>query len=325
MSGLKLLFMGTPAFAVPALELLYRSKHNLLAVITQPDRVSGRGCQAVNFSAVKNWALDNDLEIYQPEKLSDENFLIWLAEKQPDLIVTVAFGRLLNRFLLQIPPLGCINLHASYLPAYRGAAPIHRAIMEGSLYSGVSIIDLTEELDGGDLYDQAQEPIYHDDTAGLLHDRLATSGANLLLKTVNALAVGSAVKKPQNADLATYAHPLTPSDEIIDWNLNAEQIHNHIRGLNPWPGAYTTFKGRRIKIWTSKLLKADLQEAKAVPPGTVSKVGMDSIEVVTGKGPLTIIDLQPAGKNPMDAAAFCCGYRLQPGDRLGDEQVFDKG
>jgi methionyl-tRNA formyltransferase len=317
MPGLRLLFMGTPAFALPALELLHRSAHKISAVVTQPDRISGRG-QIINYSAVKKWTLSNVMEIYQPEKLSEESFIAWLGKMQPDLIVTVAFGRLLNSCLLQTPPLGCINLHASYLPAYRGAAPIHRAIMEGSHFSGVSIIDLTEELDGGDIYDQKQEPIYPDDTAGLLHDRLAVSGASLLLKTVNALADGSAVKKPQDPALVSYAPPLVPLDEIIDWNLKAEEIHNRIRGLNPWPGAYTTFRGRRLKIWKSKLAEASRQDERVVATGTVYRVNVGSIDVVTGEGLLTLVDLQPAGKKTMDASAFCCGYQLKPGDRLGD-------
>jgi len=309
--------MGTPAFALPALDLLNSSPHNIAAIVTQPDRLSGRG-QVLSYSAVKKWAVSNSIKTFQPEKLSEALFLSCLDDLKPDLIVTVAFGRLLSKYLLETPPLGCINLHASYLPAYRGAAPIHRAVIEGAEYSGVSIIDLTEELDGGDVYFQEKVAIRPDDTAGMLHDNLAASGASLLLKTINALAEGTAVKIPQDSALATYAPPLSPSDEMIDWKHRATEIHNRIRGLNPWPGAYTTFRGNRVKVWKSAMT-GDQAEVKIIAaPGTILSFGDGTIEVAAGLGSLNLIDLQPAGKKQMAAAAFCCGYRLEPGDRLGD-------
>lgn len=310
--------MGTPAFALPTLDLLNSSPHNIAAIVTQPDRLSGRG-QVLSYSAVKKWAVSNSIETYQPEKLSKDDFLCWLDHLKPDLIVTVAFGRLLPSLLLETPPFGCINLHASYLPAYRGAAPIHRAVIEGAEYSGVSIIDLTEELDGGDVYFQEKMAIKPDDTAGLLHDRLAASGAALLLKTINALADGSAVKTPQDRTHVTYAPPLSPVDEVLDWNLSASELHNRIRGLNPWPGAYTTFRSKRVKVWKSMLSDADDQKNYHGTPGTVLSVEKGTLEIATGKGSLFLVDLQPAGKKPMQATSFCCGYRIEPGDRLGVE------
>lgn len=318
MNSLKLLFMGTPAFALPALELLHNSAHTLAAVVTQPDRLSGRG-QVLSYSAVKKWTINNCIETFQPEKLSKDAFLCWLDNLKPDLITTVAFGRMLSRQLLENPPLGCINLHASYLPAYRGAAPIHRAVIEGAEFSGVSIIDLTEELDGGDVYAQEKVAIGPDDTAGILHDRLAVKGASLLLKTINALADGSAVKTPQNRALVTYAPPLGPVDEVLDWNLSAVKLHNRIRGLSPWPGAHTTLRGKRVKIWESMLATATDQFSSRVIPGTILSVGKGSLEVATGQGSLFLTSLQPAGKKQMQAGSFCCGYRIEPGDRLGDE------
>lgn len=309
--------MGTPAFALPALDLLNSSPHNIAAIVTQPDRLSGRG-QVLRYSAVKKWAVSNCIETFQPKKMSDDLFLSWLDDLKPDLIVTVAFGRLLSKYLLETPPLGCINLHASYLPAYRGAAPIHRAVIEGAEYSGVSIIDLTEELDGGDVYFQEKVAISPDDTAGMLHDNLAASGASLLLKTINALAEGTAVKTPQDYTLVTYAPPLSPADEMIDWNHRATEIHNRIRGLNPWPGAYTTFRGNRVKVWKSALTGDQAEVETVAAPGTILSSGDGAIEVAAGLGRLNLIDLQPAGKKKMAAAAFCCGYRLEPGDRLGD-------
>ena len=310
--------MGTPAFALPALDLLNSSPHNIVAIVTQPDRLSGRG-QVLSYSAVKKWAVSNSIETYQPEKFSKDAFLCWLDNLKPDLIVTVAYGRMLSRRLLENPPLGCINLHASYLPAYRGAAPIHRAVIEGAEFSGVSIIDLTEELDGGDVYFQEKVDIKPDDTAGMLHDRLAVSGASQLLKTINALADGSAVKTPQDRKLATYAPSLSPVDEVLDWNLSAAELHNRVRGLSPWPGAYTTFRGKRVKVWKSILSNADDQKHHQGAPGTILNVEKGSLEIATGKGSLSLVDLQPAGKKQMHAASFCCGYRIEPGDRLGDE------
>ncbi|MBM4234889.1 MAG: methionyl-tRNA formyltransferase [Firmicutes bacterium] len=317
MKSLKLLFMGTPAFAIPALDLLNSSPHNIAAIVTQPDRLSGRG-QVLSYSAVKKWAVSNSIETCQPEKLSKDAFLHWLENLKPDLIVTVAFGRMLSKSLLATPPLGCINLHASYLPAYRGAAPIHRAVIEGAEYSGVSIIDLTEELDGGDVYFQEKVAIKPDDTAGMLHDSLAVKGSVLLLRTINALADGSAVKTPQDQTLATYAPPLSPADEVLDWHLSSLELHNRIRGLSPWPGAYTTFKGKRVKVWKSRLSIITDQNERQGVPGTILSVEKASLEVATGNGSLFLIDLQPAGKKQMQAASFCCGYRIVPGDRLGD-------
>jgi methionyl-tRNA formyltransferase len=320
LNSLKLLFMGTPAFALPALELLYNSAHTLVAIVTQPDRLSGRG-QVLSYSAVKKWAVSNCIETVQPEKLSKEAFLCWLDDLEPDLIVTVAFGRMLSRQLLENPPLGCINLHASYLPAYRGAAPIHRAVIEGAEFSGVSIIDLTKELDGGDVYMQEKVAIGPDDTAGILHDRLAVIGAALLLETINALADGTAFKIPQNRALVTYAPPLSPVDEVLDWNLSAVELHNRIRGLSPWPGAHTTFRGKRVKIWKSTLAMAAAQLSPRVRPGTILSVKKGSLEVATGQGSLCLTSLQPADKKRMQADSFCCGYRIEPGDLLGDESL----
>ena len=318
MKSLKLLFMGTPAFALPALDLLHSSVHEIAAIVTQPDRLSGRG-QSMRHSPVKQCAVSNRIETCQPEKLGEDVFLSWLDNLKPDLIVTVAFGRMLSNRLLKTPPLGCINLHASYLPAYRGAAPIHRAVIDGADYSGVSIIELTQEMDGGAVYLQKKVAIGPEDTAGMLHDRLSVSGAELLLETVKALSEGAAVKTPQDPALVTYAPPLSPADERLDWKLSASELHNRVRGLNPWPGAYTTFRGKRVKVWKSILLKDDDQNMDPVVPGTILSVDEGSLKVATGKGSLILTDLQPAGKKTMLAAAFCCGYRIEPGDRLGDE------
>jgi methionyl-tRNA formyltransferase len=307
--------MGTPAFALPSLDLINAAGHSLCGLVTQPDRHKGRG-QVLQYSPARQWALEHNLDTWQPYKMNEPGFLAWLEKLKPDLVVTVAYGRLLTKTLLNLPPLGCINLHASYLPAYRGAAPIHRAVIEGASFSGVSIIDLTAELDGGDVYMQEKEEISFYDTAGMLHDRLAARGASLLVKTINALADGTALKTPQDSALATYAPPLNRDDEKLNWNCTSLEIYNRIRGLNPWPGAYTNLRGKRIKVW--KAAPPDLNNADSggQRPGTILAAAEGTFTVATGDGAITLLDLQPAGKKKMDAGSFCCGYRVESGECL---------
>ncbi len=308
--------MGTPAFALPSLDSLFLSNHNLLALVVPPDRPCGRGGK-VRSSPVKEWALKNTKELKQPEKVSEVSFLSWVKEKAPDLIVTAAFGKILPSDLLEMPSLGCINLHASYLPYYRGSAPIHRAVIEGAEYSGVSIIKMSSELDAGDIILQEKEGISPFDTAGMLHDRLALRGASLLIKAVDALAAGNAAAKPQDHSKATYAPPLRREDEHLDWNCAAVEIYNRIRGLNPWPGAYTIFEDKRLKVWRAVRPEPGQGNHCREKPGTIMAVGEDSLTVATADVPLNVLEIQPAGKKHMDAGSFCCGYRIQPG------QVFD--
>jgi len=316
---LKMVFMGTPEFALPSLDLLNLSLHSLAAVVTSPDRHAGRGRRMLA-SPVKKWAVKNEVDLCQPEKTGESTFYSLLEQIAPDLIVTVAYGKLLPGRILSLPPLGCINLHASYLPAYRGAAPIQRAVMEGAGFSGVSVIEMTAELDAGDIIMQEKETISPYDTAGMLHDRLAVRGASLLEKAVRAIAEGRVIKQPQDHARASYAPPLTKKDEVIDWNRSPLELYNQIRGLNPKPGAHTLFKGRRLKVLRAAFPDENKAAAGKLQPGTVIAVGEKSLTVAAGAGMLTLIDLQPAGKKPMNAASFCCGYRIEPGDRLGGEQ-----
>lgn len=318
MKQLKIIFMGSPAFALPSLDLLNLSSHRIEAVIVPPDRPYGRGGK-VRPVPVKKWALKQHLEIKQPERLTEKDFLSWMEEKAPDLVVTVAFGKLLSPVLLELPVLGCINLHASYLPAYRGSAPIHRAVIDGADYSGVSIIKMLPEIDAGDIIAQEKEKISLFDTAGTLHDRLAVRGASLLLKAIDALAEGMAEAFPQDHAKATYAPPLKPEDERLDWNCRAIEIYNRIRGLNPWPGAYTIFEGKRLKVWRAARPETNGEGETLQKPGTILAAGEDSMTVATTDGALTLLDLQPEGKRPMDAGSFCCGYRIGPGRRLNGE------
>ncbi len=319
MKALKIIFMGTPAFALPALDSLILSSHMLIALVAPPDRPYGRG-EKVRPSPVKEWALKHSLELKQPEKITGASFISWVKEKAPDLIVTVAFGKILPPGLLELPSLGCINLHASYLPYYRGSAPIHRAVIDGAEYSGVSIIKMSPELDAGDIIIQEKEEISPFDTAGMLHDRLALRGASLLVKAVDALASGTAALKPQDHTRATYAPPLGREDERLDWNCPAIEIYNRIRGLNPWPGAYTVFEGKRLKVWRAVRPETGKGNHCREKPGTIMAVGEDSLTVATADVPLKVLELQPAGKKHMDAGSFCCGYRIKPGCIFSGEQ-----
>lgn len=319
MKPLKLVFMGTPVFAIPSLDAIHRSPHRLEAVVTRPAKPKGRG-RRLQLAPVAEWARKNEVETVRPARLDDRSFQAWLIEKDPALVVTVAYGGILPREILDQPPLGCINLHASFLPAYRGAAPIHRAVMEGARYSGVSVIEMTRELDAGDIIMQDKEPISLADTAGTLHDRLAEKGAALLVKAINALAEGTAEPVPQDHEQATYAPPLQPDEERLDWSQGPVELYNRIRGLNPWPGAYTTYEGKRIKVWQAGWPGEDDAGDRTEQPGTILEAGEDFLTVVTGRGgTLKLLELQPAGKKPMDAGSFCCGYRIEPGRRLDGE------
>ncbi len=321
MRTLKLIFMGSPTFTLPSLDLLYLSPHRLDALVTPPDKPGGRG-RKIRLVPAAEWARKHQVEVAQPERMKDKSFYAWLEEKCPDLVITVAFGRMLPPEVLHLPALGCINLHASYLPAYRGAAPIHRAVMDGAEHSGVSVIELTSELDAGDIIMQEKEKISPFDTTGMLHDRLAERGASLLLKAVNALAEKMAKRTPQDPGLVTFAPSLRPDEERLDWTLGPLELYNRIRGLNPWPGAYTIFQGRRLKVWRAAWPEEKQTAGNEKPPGTVIKVGEDSLTVATGQGGiLNLLQLQPAGKRQMDAASFCCGYRIEPGQCLDQEQL----
>ncbi len=320
MKSLKLVFMGTPEFALPSLDLLHLSAHSIEALVAPPDKPFGRG-RKIRYAPTKQWAQRQSIKLVQPDDLNEVKFIKAIRALQPDLIITVAFGRILSSELLRLPFLGCINLHASYLPAYRGAAPIHRAIIEGATHSGASIIFMTDELDAGDIIIQEKEPISNYDTAGMLHDRLALRGASLLLKAINALAGGSVDAIPQDHALATYAPPLAPEDERINWKMSAQQIYNQIRGLNPWPGAYTTYEDKRIKVWKAAVPSVSAEHPGGQVPGTILAVGDNSLTVAAGEGSLTLLDLQPAGKKPMDAGSFCCGYRIEPGSLLNSNRT----
>ena len=308
MSKPAIIFMGTPVFALPSLEALLRAGYCVVAVVTQPDRPWGRG-QKPAAPAVKQLAVAYGLEVLQPAGFKDGSFWQRLEEKAPGLIVTVAYGRILPPRLLAYPALGCINLHASMLPAYRGAAPIQRAIMDGASQTGVTVLKMVAELDAGDIICQESEPIYRDDTAGALHDRLAVRGSRLLLEAIDALANETARAVRQDPAAVTYAGPLHPEEERIDWRRGSVSLYNHIRGLNPRPGAYAIFAGTRLKVlWAEPHTGSNHGQ-----PGAVLRVEGESITVATGDGALKLLQLQPAGRRLMSAGSFASGYGVKAG------------
>jgi len=307
---LRLLFFGTPAFAVPTLERLVGSPHQIVGVITQPDRPRGRG-QHVQPEAVKRAADEWKLPVLQPERLSDPRWLQSLEALTPDLGVVAAYGRLLPQALLDLPRLGMINVHASLLPRWRGAAPIHRAILAGDRTTGVTIMRVVLALDAGPMLAKAETEIQPLETSRELETRLATLGANLAGTTIERLAAGPVEETPQDERLMTYADRLTRRDSVIEWAHPAEAVHNQIRGLQPWPLAGVLMKGRRVMF-----LRSSVGDTTALlaAPGTVVAVDADSFAVATQPGSVRILEIQEAGRAPMTVKAYLNGRRVAVGE-----------
>jgi len=312
---MRVIFMGTSGFAVPTLRALSAAGHEVVGVYCQPDRPAGRG-RKVRICPIKEAAEELGFPVFQPLRIGGEEVLNTLAGLKPDCIVVAAYGQILPAAVLAMPPYRCINVHASLLPAYRGAAPIQRAIMNGESKTGISIMYMDKGLDTGDILAQAEVTIGPDATAGDLHDQLAELGADLLIRTLTAVADHTAQARPQ-PEGATYAAKLTPEDEIIDWTKQSGVIHNQIRGLAPWPGAWSTFRGEKIKIWRSQPVEpqpsAEPLSADA-PPGCLIDVTETGLICQTGDGLLELTELQPAGKSRMSARAFHNGRGCQKGE-----------
>lgn len=306
-------FMGTPDFAVPSLQVLHQLT-DLQAVYTQPDRPKGRGLAAAP-PAVKLAALELGLPVRQPLRLRQPEVLAELTALRPDLIVVVAYAQLLPAALLELPRHGCVNVHASLLPAHRGGAPIHRAVLQGDAASGVTTMLMARGLDTGDILLQASTPIGPNETTGQLHDRLAPLGAQLLCETIRGLIAGQLTPRAQPSEGVSYAPNVQKSEGIIDWCRPAAEIHNQVRGLNPWPTAYTWQQGRLLRIWSTRLLA---EEAGAAAGQVVELTG-DGPIVATGAGRLLLCELQPESKRRMSGGDYVRGYGLQPGVVLGGE------
>ena len=310
---MRIVFMGTPDFAVGSLQALCESgKHEILAVVTQPDRPKGR-CNKLLQRPVKEYALAQGLTVYQPQKVKTPEFVELLHELQPELIVVAAFGQFLSKEILELPKYGCINVHASLLPKYRGAAPIQYAIIKGEKESGVTIMQMDIGMDTGAMLDKVVVPIAENTTMGELHDALREQGATLLLQVIDKIAAGTAVAEPQDDAQATYATLLDRSMEHIDWSKTAQEVHNLIRGFNPAPSTFTKLpNGKSLKIWGSKMT----DKSSAAAAGTVIETGKHSFFVACGEGVLEITEVQPESKKRMPAQVFLNGRGVQEGDLL---------
>ena len=311
MSGLKLIFAGTPEFSLPPLQALLQSEHQIVAVYTQPDRPAGRGRQLAP-GPVKQLALQHDLTVLQPRNFRAEEDLSRLEQLHADLMVVVAYGLILPARVLRAPALGCVNIHASLLPRWRGAAPIQRAIAAGDEETGVTIMRMDEGLDTGPMLLNRRCPITAEDTAGTLHERLAQLGAAALMEALPRVADGSLIGEPQDADRACYAAKLEKDEARIDWSRPAQEIERMVRAFNPWPVAETVLEGKVLRIWHGSVVAA----GSGAEPGRVVTAARGVIEVATGDGLLRLEQLQVPGKRAMSAADFLNARAIQ-GVRLG--------
>jgi methionyl-tRNA formyltransferase len=303
--------MGTPDFALPSLRTLLEAGEEVISVYTQPDRPKGRGRKSTP-SPIKERALSYHLPVFQPVSLRDNLVQSQLAEQKPDLLIVVAYGLILPKTVLNTPTWGAVNVHASLLPKYRGAAPIQWAIISGEKETGVTTMRLDPGMDTGDILLQENEPIVETDTAQTLHDRLAEIGGRLLMETLIRLRQGTLIPQPQDSSLATYAPPLKKNQGEIHWDLSAEKIDWQIRGLFPWPGAFTFLQGKRLLIH-----RAEVEPVGVVgTPGTIHSLAGGSIQVHTGQGLLSLKDVQMEGHRRMSSEELLRGFTIKEGDRL---------
>lgn len=304
---MKVVFMGTPDFAVPTLEALIK-KHDVAAVVTQPDKPKGRGKKMV-FPVVKEKALEHNIKVYQPVKVRDSAFVEILKELEPDVIVVVAFGQILSEDILNIPKYGCINVHGSLLPKYRGAAPIQWSVINGEELGGITTMYMAKGLDSGDMILKAEEKITEDDTYGSLYERLSFIGAELLIETLDLLEKGEAVRIPQDDDEATLAPMITRDMEHIDWNNNSRDISNLIKGLNPQPTAYTMYKDEKLKIWFAEAENTEYSGEI----GEIVDVRKKDFVVKTKDGAVAVKEVQAQGGKKMSADAYMRGHVIEKG------------
>ena len=307
----KIIFMGTPQFSVPALIALHENNYNVCMVVTAPDRPKGRG-RKVAPPAVKVTALDLGYRVLQPASIKTAAFCNEVAQHKPDFVIVIAFGYIVPENVLALPRRGTINVHASLLPKYRGPAPIQWAIINGEKETGVCTQLMKKEIDTGDILLSAREPIRSDETAGDLHDRLSDKSAVVLIDTLRGLAENTIQPMPQDHSLATYAPMLSKDDGLINWNNSAESLANFIRGVNPWPGAYTFLGDKRLKIFKSRPLASEVTEF----PGTVLKGFADELRVATAKGALCVEEIQGDSGKRLLTKNFLRGHKIPPGSVL---------
>ena len=309
---MKIVFMGTPDFAVGALEALVEAGHDVVAVVTQPDKPKGRG-KEMQQTPVKECALKHNIEVFQPVKIKTPEAVEVLRGYGAELFVVAAFGQILSKEILDMPKFGCVNIHASLLPKYRGAAPIQWAILDGEKETGVTIMQMNEGLDTGDMLTKVVVPIEDTDTGESLFDKLAEAGAKLLIETIPQIEAGELTPQPQDDSLSTYAKMIKKEMGLIDWKKEAVVLERLVRGMNSWPSAYTHFNGKTLKIWESEIEEGNRNMA----PGMVAEVTKNSIKVQTGQDLLVLKQIQLEGKKRMDVASFLLGYKVEPGTVLG--------
>ena len=308
---MRIVFMGTPDFSVGTLEALIEAGHEVVLAVTQPDKPKGRG-KEVQFSPVKETALAHGIPVFQPRRVRDPECVEELGKYRADVMVVIAFGQILPKEILEMTPYGCINVHASLLPKYRGAAPIQWAVIDGEPVSGVTTMQMDEGLDTGDMLLKTEVALDEKETGGSLHDKLASAGAKLCVRTLKELEAGRLVPEKQGESPTAYARMLDKKLGALDWTRSACSIERLVRGLNPWPSAYTDWNGKTMKIW-----EADVTEAESgQTPGTVVAVQKNSFSVQTGKGQLVVKALQIPGKKRMDTGAFLRGYTLEEGTQF---------
>jgi methionyl-tRNA formyltransferase len=311
----RILFMGTSPFAVPSLKILLAKGENIVGVFTQPDKPQGRGLK-IKVSLIKELALENHLPLFQPEKINRDKSVHIIASLSPDLIVVAAFGQIISQRILDIPRISSINVHASLLPKYRGAAPINWAIIQGEKETGVTTMVMEKGLDRGNILLQRKIEIFPDENAGELHDRLAFVGAEVLVETIERFKQGGLTSYNQIESEASYAPPLKKEDGVIDWEKPAEKINNHIRGMNPWPGAFTYLEGKILKVFRTK----QVMQASSHGPGKVIKISDEGILVSAGEGHVLLTEIQLENHRRMSAALFLRGHPLLIGTRLGESK-----
>lgn len=317
---LKIIFMGTADFGGPVLEKLSDNRENKIAVVTQPDRPQGRGRRILP-TPIKKIALDKGLEVFQPENINDEESIKRMEEFNPDIILVVAYGQILSSHILNIPKIGCINIHGSLLPKYRGAAPVNRAIINGEKETGITFMFMKEKVDAGEIIFQERMNILPDETCGELYYRLSALCARSLPKLLEKIKSGKIERISQDNKLATFARKMNKGDGKIDWSDKGEKIYNLIRGTIPFPGAYTYYQGRKLKITRARFLGDYQDEADTgfSKPGMVVKTEKDSILISTGdKGMIKILKLVPAGSKELTANQFVNGYKIKAAEVLGE-------
>lgn len=303
----RIVFMGTASFSLAVLKMLIEEDYNIVGVVTQPDRYVGRK-KVLTMPDVKVEALKYDIPVIQPARIKEDYQAV--ADLKPDLIITAAYGQIVPQAVLDIPRLGCINVHASLLPLYRGGAPVHQAIIDGQEKTGVTIMYMVKKMDAGDMIAQKETPILEEDTVGILYDRLSDLGAELLKETLPDILKGTNQRIPQDENLVTYAPTLSREDERLDWNMSARQVYNKVRGTNPWPGSYTTYQGKTVKIWAGQVHQCEnaMKHHAHQDNGTIVKIFKDAIGVKVNDGVYLITELQLEGKKRMFVKDYLNGH-----------------